>query len=243
MSDRSARQTLRSLTLPARLSPFPLVSAAKPRVRSLLRLLALHAGRPVHRDVITGALWPDADSDTGRRNLQVAVSALRRLLDTVAGPDAAILVLRDGDAYRLGLPAEALVDMTELDRLLRDGEARRRGGDVDGAIAALGEALGVAARELLPEEGPAEWLIARREEHAAELVEAARTLATLYAERGEAVSAVATCERGLRVDRYSDPTWALLIDIHRRSGNEAAAARAQQRYTDTLRDLDVGVSG
>ena len=218
------------------------LTGAKPRVRSLLRLLALHAGRPVHRDVIAAALWPEADSDTGRRNLQVAISALRRALEVAADPAPGVPVLRDGDAYRLGLPEDA-VDLEVLRRRLAEGHALRRAGDVDGAVTALGRGLGATALELLPEEGPAEWLIDPRDHHAADLVEAALALATLHAERSEPVAAAAACERGLRADRYADPLWALLLDIHRRSGNEAAAARTQHRYADTLRDLGVDVTG
>ncbi|MBM3679538.1 MAG: PAS sensor protein, partial [Actinobacteria bacterium] len=43
----------------------------KPRARSLLRLLAMHEGRPVHREVLMEALWPECDLFTGGRNLQV----------------------------------------------------------------------------------------------------------------------------------------------------------------------------
>ena len=51
-----------------------LLDGAKPRVRSLLRLLAVHAGVAVHREVIQEALWSDADAD--RRRAQPARRAV-----------------------------------------------------------------------------------------------------------------------------------------------------------------------
>jgi DNA-binding SARP family transcriptional activator len=215
------------------------LGTVKPRVRSLLRVFALQPGVPLHRDVITTALWPEADSDTGTRNLQVAVSALRRLLGNVLGPASRMLVLREGEAYRLVLPDDAVVDVAVVERAIGVGRDCRRKGDLDGAVTALEEALAVSSTELLPEEGPAEWLIAARERHAATLVDAAVALATLHAQRGDLVLAAAACERALLVDRYSDATWALLLEIHSRAGNDAAGARAQQRYAGMLRELGI----
>src|SRR5207245_206633 len=40
------------------------LTTIKPRVRAVLRLLAIHAGNPVHREVLQTAFWPDADADT-----------------------------------------------------------------------------------------------------------------------------------------------------------------------------------
>jgi DNA-binding SARP family transcriptional activator len=215
------------------------LGTVKPRVRSLLRLFALHPGVPLHRDVLTTALWPEADGDTGTRSLQVAVSALRRILETAVVPTSPMLVLREGEAYRLALPDDAVVDVAVLERVIAQGHECRRHGDLDGAATALEQALAASSTELLPEEGPAEWLIAARERHAARLVEAALALATVHAQRGDMVPAAAACERALLVDRYSDAAWSLLLEIHCRAGNDAARARAQQRYSGMLRELGV----
>ncbi|HET9441904.1 MAG TPA: winged helix-turn-helix domain-containing protein, partial [Acidimicrobiales bacterium] len=81
----------------------------KPRVRSLLRLLAMEAGRPVHRDRLVDSLWPgEADSRVGTRNLQVAISALRQHLEPGVARGAAALVVREGDTYRLNVAGDAL---------------------------------------------------------------------------------------------------------------------------------------
>src|SRR5262249_44601124 len=43
----------------------------KPRVRQMLRLLTLHAGHPLHRDLLIEALWPSADPAAAARYLHV----------------------------------------------------------------------------------------------------------------------------------------------------------------------------
>ena len=61
-------------------------AAVKPRVRSLMRLLALHGGDAVHRERVIECLWPDeGDLRTGLKNLQVAISSLRQLVEPGVG--------------------------------------------------------------------------------------------------------------------------------------------------------------
>src|SRR2546426_8332588 len=83
------------------------LSAVKPRARAVLRLLAVHAGNPVHREVLQEAFWPDADAETGARNLYVAVSSLRSWLGPGGGPGGATLPLLGGVADPLLLPPAA----------------------------------------------------------------------------------------------------------------------------------------
>src|SRR5207247_388432 len=47
------------------------LSAAKPRARAVLRLLAVHAGNPVHREVLQAAFWPDGACGDGGRSMRV----------------------------------------------------------------------------------------------------------------------------------------------------------------------------
>src|SRR5205823_14511387 len=83
------------------------LTAIKPRARAVLRLLAVHTGNPVHREVLQTAFWPDADLETGARNLHVAVSSLRSWLEPGVGRGGSSFLLREGDAYRLALQADA----------------------------------------------------------------------------------------------------------------------------------------
>src|SRR3989442_6470844 len=80
-----------------------------PRVRAVLRLLAVHAGNPVHREVLQMAFWPDADAETGARNLHVAVSSLRSWLEPGVARGGCFLPLRGRCRDRLAPPTGAHV--------------------------------------------------------------------------------------------------------------------------------------
>jgi DNA-binding SARP family transcriptional activator len=215
------------------------LTTAKPRVRSLLRLLASQAGRPVHRERLIDALWPDADAETGTRNLQVAISALRQVLEPGVARGESALLRREGDAYFLALDERSSVDALQLLQATAAGQEALRTGDQDRAIAAFDRALELYVGEMIPEEGPAEWLHDERESYRTAIVEAAFALAGVHAARGELVAGAFACERGLRVDRYRDSLWRLLIELYERGGETAAAARSREQYRAVLSELGV----
>lgn len=213
------------------------LSALKPRARQLLRLLVLHTGSPVHREVLVEALWPDADPAAATRCLHVAVSSLRHVLEPDPARGASSLVVRDGEAYRLALTSDACVDLVEFDRALERGRAARAIGDLQGGIAGCQAAVALHRAELLPEDGPAEWLVRERERRAAEACEAAHAAAEMLLELGDPEGAAATCERGLAIDRYRDDLWRLRATAHERAGDLAAALQARREYGAVLGEL------
>jgi DNA-binding SARP family transcriptional activator len=215
--------------------PVPL-DGAKPRVRTLLRLLAIHAGAFVHREVLQEALWPDADAAAGARSLHVALSSLRRWLDDVARPVGSALVERDGDAYRLAVPASA-VDVGRFDAALVDARAVRSRGQP--AAAALSAAIEEYRGDLLPEEGPADWLVPARDHQREAAVEAARGLAEEALLADDSATAVRACRFGLELDRYQDALWRILIEARERAGDPGAASRDRREYAAILEGLGV----
>lgn len=213
------------------------LSSIKPRVRSLLRLLALQAGRPVHRDRLVDSLWPaEADPRVGNRNLQVAISSLRQLLEPGVARGAAAVVVREGDTYRLGLAPEA-VDLSRFDAHLHAGRRARSEGDPQAAADHLARALDLYRGEVLVEEGAAEWVLTERERYRLEAGDASQSRAEILLGAGQPEAAAAEADRGLRIDSYRDSLWRLLIAAHERSGDPAAARRAEARYGAVLTEL------
>ncbi|HEV3096278.1 MAG TPA: BTAD domain-containing putative transcriptional regulator [Candidatus Dormibacteraeota bacterium] len=213
------------------------LTAIKPRARAVLRLLAVHVGNPVHREVLQAAFWPDADAETGARNLHVAVSSLRSSLEPGVGRGGSSLLLREGDAYRLALQPEADVDLVQFSKALALGRVERLRGEPHVAIGHFRQALDLYAGELLPEDGPAEWVIEPRERFRAAALEAAQGLAELLLKRGDPAAAANACATGLWVDRLHDPLWRLLIDARERAGDPVAASRARRDYARVLEEL------
>ena len=210
----------------------------KPRARALLRFLALHGGSRVHREVIAEALWPDGDRDAPAKSLQVALSTLRRLLEP--GPErASSYLVRDGDAYRLDLPAGSSIDIHELEAAVSEARLARAARDVPRGREAARRALELYRGELLPEDGPATWVVEPREHMRVLASQAAQWLAESSLAAGDAGEAARAVLVGLAADRYSDPLWRLLIEAHDAAGDRGAAGRARRDYARVLTGLGV----
>ncbi len=209
----------------------------KPRARTLLRLLAVHAGRPVNRHVIQSALWPEADADAGARNLHVAVSSVRSTLERTSRGERPSLLVREGDAYRLAAGSHAAFDLLAFEHHVAAGRRARMGGDLDRAAASFQAALDCYQGELLPEDGPAEWVLEHRERTRSMAVETAEALAQLQLQQGDAEGAAKACLEGLRADRFHDPFWRMLIQARDRAGDRMAASRARTDYQAILSEL------
>ncbi len=217
------------------------LGAARPRVRSLLRLLLSAPGDPFHHEVITETFWPDAAPEVGARNLHAAVAALRRLVEPGAVRGGFRLVVRDGAAYRFVLPKGADVDLVRFDGALTAARLARASGDHATAVRHLRDVLACHRGDLLADEGPATWLEEARERRRQQAVAAAMHVATWSLEQGAYDDAAHACAEGLRIDRYHDPLWRTLIDIRERAGDTGAARQARRSYDRVLTEL--GVSG
>ena len=97
------------------------LSPLRPRARSVLYLLATHAPRPVHRDVLLAALWSDNDTESARRSLQVAVSSVRKRLESAGWPHG---VERVGDGYGLAVEPHDVTDVRAFRRAVDDAAGR-----------------------------------------------------------------------------------------------------------------------
>lgn len=210
------------------------LSALRPRARAALRLLALHAGRAVHEEVLVDALWPGATPATGKRNLQVTVSSVRAVLEPGRPKGTPSMLQRRGEAYLLYLPEDADADLHTFGRAIARWRAASSPAD---ASAALRDALAAYEGELLPEDGPAEWVVPERDRIRGEAADAATALAEIALADGDASGAVQACHAALRADGFHDAAWRLLIRACERAGDIGAAQRARHRYQAALAEL------
>ncbi len=215
------------------------LATARPRVRSLLRLLLSEPGAPFHHEVIAEAFWPEAEPEVGARNLHAAVAALRRLVEPGIARGGFQLVVRDGASYRFVVAPGSRVDVLQFDRAVELARTARGTGDEVRAEACWREALALHRGDLLADEGPASWLEEPRERRRQHAVEAAEAVARACHDRGDLDDAARLCTQGLRIDRYHDPLWRLLIAVRERAGDPGAARRARQGYDKVLVELGV----
>jgi DNA-binding SARP family transcriptional activator len=212
-------------------------STIKPRTRSALRLLALHAGGPVHRESLLAALWPEMPAATATHNLHVALSSLRAFLEPGVPRGQATMLVRRGDAYELTLPPGAYCDVVAFRESVAAVRRARLAGDGSALRTALRATVDAYGGELLPEDGPAEWVVRERESMRREAADAAALLATAELATGNPAAARTAAERCIGIDRYCDGGWRALADAYQRLGDAAAAERTRRDYTGVLSSL------
>jgi DNA-binding SARP family transcriptional activator len=206
----------------------------RPRAQALLQLLSLQHGRRKHREYLIDALWPDATVAAGTRRLQVAVSSIRRWLLGAGLPDGC--VGRHGDTYALDLPG-ATFQVERLEGLARDAGHHERNGDPARALADRLAALDLYTGDLLPEAGPADWVVRERDRlrtlAAVIGADAARTASGV----GDLTLGVRLVRRSLVLDPYQDRSWRLLATLLDRMGDRSAAQRSRQEHAQALATL------
>ena len=211
----------------------------RPRARNLLMLLALHHGQDQHRERLVDLLWPGSTLVAGTRSLQVAVSSIRQCLSGVGLTEQALR--RTGDAYALVLPAvDDQLRRFELlaARAVREAETS----DLRTRLSATTTALELYVGDLLPEAGPAEWVVEERQR----LRDLAARLATGTARSalglGDLASALVWVRRSLALDPYQDPAWRLLAEVHELLGDRSGAAVARREHARVQSDLGLLVA-
>ncbi|MBA2282758.1 MAG: winged helix-turn-helix domain-containing protein, partial [Acidimicrobiia bacterium] len=205
------------------------LSGLTPRLRSLAWFLAVNADEIVHAERVVDALWPEADLTAGRRNLQVAVSALRQVVEPGARRGGWVVIAREGEGYRLSLGGGSS-DLRAFE--LAAARARRERSAAGAEIA-----LALYGGDLIPEAGPVTWLVERRDACRRAAADVALLLAECRLAEGDPAAAVAACEADLAIDRYLDGLWRTLVDAAEAKGDRAVAARAQRDYAAVLADL------
>ncbi|MFF2370644.1 BTAD domain-containing putative transcriptional regulator [Agromyces sp. NPDC058110] len=200
----------------------------RPQARMLLRMLALNAGAPLHRELIADLLWTDLGSESALHALHVSVSSLRRMLPA-SGRQGGI-VERVGEAYRLGIAESRDCDLAGFDEHLSEAAIAKARRDPGIARDRLVAALELYRGDVLPEDGPAEWAVGARERYRHRAGEAASSLAHLHSHFGDQHAAVAMARRAVEIDPWLDDSWRTLVAMHDRAGDVIAARRAEEGY-------------
>ena len=120
-----------------------------PKQRAVLATLLCRANTPVSVDALTEAVWDDEPPRTARKNLQMHVWTLRRIL-AEAGADGRLSSRPGG--YLLRVDAAEL-DSLRFQALARAGREAAAGGEAERAARLLREALTLWTGPPLPELG------------------------------------------------------------------------------------------
>ena len=206
----------------ALLGPVKIDGVRRPRRATTVELLAYLALHPdgAGRDELLEAIWPGEDPQRTRPRLWQAVSEARRLLGDAFE--------RDGERYRLDREQVA-IDVEKMDRIA----------EADQALPDLERALALWRG---PPLGGSDYAWA--DGHVRRLESALATLlghvGRARLTSGDAVGALAAAERGLRLDRLSEPFLRLALEADAALGQRERLTERYDAFRDRL-EADLGL--
>lgn len=205
---------------------------------TLLAILLHHHGDPIHREQAMEWLWPAANPERSGKNLNVALTALRRGLET-AHPAGSAVLKRHGQFYRID-PHSLSTDVQEFElRRTKAIEAGGRGAFRD-ALTLGGSALALASDEYLSSEPYAVWAANERIHLAETVLDLQMRVAEWALAAGDPSQAVDHMRRAVATDPLREQAWSFLIQAHLLRGDRGAAMRAYEQCVRVLEE-DLGI--
>jgi ATP/maltotriose-dependent transcriptional regulator MalT/DNA-binding SARP family transcriptional activator len=215
------------------------VSAWRSRkARDLLKMLVARHGRPISRDAVIEALWPEEDPALCANRLSVALSTLRGVLDPERRFDADHFVVSSAGAVSLHLEHVA-VDLEAFLREAAAGLALHDEGLGAAAHARLSAAEAAYAGDLLEEDLYEDWAVAAREQARDMYVRVARCLAADAHAAGDHDGAVRFLLRVLERDAYDEEAHLALVLALVDAGRHGEARRAFRVYRARMDEVGV----
>ena len=203
-------------------------SYAKPR--ELMFLLV--SSRPMTKDQIAAALWPDLSRQQLGNALHTALRELRRALG-----DPGWVLYSDGQ-YRFDRSRPHECDVTTFEDAL---VAARRVRPADAALPHLQRAIASYGGDFLDGMSTGEWALVRRDELRRAFESALLATGRLQAAAGRHQAAAAAFRRAVAHEPLNESAHRELMNCWARLGETARAVKHYEELVEVLRD-QVGVS-
>lgn len=198
------------------------------RAKSLLKYLLLHRHRPVPRQTLLDAFWPEAGSEAARNSLHVAVHRLRRLL-LAQGLDRDPVLCMDGHV-QLHPQLTVWLDTEGFEARLDAAQTL----PPHAAEAALVDALALVRGELVAADRTEGWIEDFRHRYNDRTLHALHTLALARLSAGDVHGSLVHAQRMLAVDTCSEEAHRVLMRGH---GQLAQPARVERQYRACVQAL------
>jgi len=200
------------------------------QLRTLLKILALHHGRPVSTDRLIEFLWGDAAPSRAADQISVLVSRLR----SVVGNER---IQRNDAGYTLIVD---WLDVDALDDYATQSEIRLAQGAVGACRAATSAGLSLARGALLADEPDPWWAMAERSASEALVSRLRHTAAAATMAAGDWVEVISLARNMLDVDPYDEVALRYLMESLARTGRTASALAEYASVRDRLAE-DLGI--
>lgn len=204
-----------------------------------LKILALHAGRKVPKDVLVEFLWPGTEPEAGADRLFVVMHALRQVLEPQNGAPWRF-VQTDGDSYYLNLDAPCRIDVEEFRDGVRRGQEIERQGNAPQALAVYQAAAQLYQGDFMRDEPYSDWCWAEREFLRETYLDLVKKVAFLLREEGDLESAILYYRQALQADPLREEMQRYLMRCLWQAGRADEALRQYAAFRQRLQqELDI----
>jgi DNA-binding SARP family transcriptional activator len=189
-------------------------------------LFFLSNPRPLRREEIVTAIWPDLPEDKTSSAFHSNLYRLRKALYQEC-------IVKDSGCYLLNPQGNFRYDVNEFHRALQEAEAAPKDGQERLSLLERAAALykGAFAQDLY-----AEWVDPLRWQLEEQHLRLLASLAGAYFDRGDHKRSAELCQQVLALDEFNEAAWYRLLQSYLASGEVEATKFSYRRYSDLLRD-------
>ena len=202
----------------------------------LVQRLVVAGGKPIARDQLIEALWPEVDPRRGENRFHVALNAARRALEPNGGRNRWRLICRRGDSFYFNREASVNVDIWEFRRAL--DLARRTAAELRpfrDVIAGYARAVDFYRGDLLEDQLFADWCADMRQSLRRDCLEALVLLANLFADDRDLDGSISVLRKALKIDPAAEDIHRSVIRMLWETGRRSEAREQYQRCKEILR--------
>jgi DNA-binding SARP family transcriptional activator len=209
------------------------------KARAVFEYLVTHRGRPIPRDRLIQALWPDPDALASGTSLKVAVHALRQIFSGTRGEGQppSVTVVAQESSYQIVAPGLWL-DVEEFERCCALGTRLEANAQAHEALVMYERAAELYRGDFLPDSWD-EWAIFRREGLKDQYLFILARLADARLRSGDFHACIRLCRLLLEQDCCREDTFRMLMLCHAQLGQRGRVKRWYELCVQTLRsELD-----
>ncbi len=196
------------------------------KARQLFQLLITSRGQWLLREQIMDMLWPESTPESALSDFKVALNALNRAIEPTRPRNLKpYFIIRQGNAYGINPQASIVTD-----------------GEVFSQMAALDNpekmqaALNLYEEDYLPDCLYCDWSSIERGNYRQQYLNLAERLARAYLQAQQWNEALAVCTGALRRDRFCEPAYGIMMQVHTAQGNLPQAEATYQHFKTILED-------
>jgi DNA-binding SARP family transcriptional activator len=199
--------------------------------------------RLVPREVLMELLWPDSDPERSSKNLNMALTSLRKTLEPAAPRGKSAYIISSGESLYLEVGGGGWVDAELYRNKISEAKNAKAAGNHDLCLEALHEAEGLYRGDFLEEDLYEEWCRGERESLKEEYLELLQDISNEYLGRCKDSEALRYVEKAIAADPGREGLYRNLMEICGKMGDRAGIERAFKRCSEYLREnFDVSPS-